>query len=85
MLSRQSNRGRMAYDRVTSEVSRECIFVGTTNDAEYLKDHTGNLRFWPTKVNNLDIEALRRDVDQLWAEANVWEAQGCSVCLSPKL
>ena len=85
LLSRQTDRGRLAYDRITSEVPRQCIFIGTTNDTEYLKDTTGNRRFWPVKVGRVDIEALKRDRDQLWAEAAAREVQGECIRLAEEL
>lgn len=60
---------RPPYGRATIDAKRHTVFVGTTNDYEYLTDPTGNRRFWPIACTRFDIEALRRDRDQLWAEA----------------
>jgi predicted P-loop ATPase len=85
LLSRQSDRGRLAYDRITSEVPRQCVIIGTTNDRQYLKDTTGNRRFWPVSIERFDVEALKQDRDQLWAEAAAREAQGESIRLKREL
>lgn len=84
-LSRTVDRGRMAYDRKTVNVPRQCIIVGTTNDNKYLKDTGGNRRFWPVRVKRFDLDALRRDRDQLWAEAIVRENDGASIQMEPGL
>jgi hypothetical protein len=69
-LSRNEDTYRPPYGRVNIKVPRRCVFVGTTNAAEYLKhDPTGYRRFWPVKCERVDLAALRRDVAQLWAEA----------------
>jgi hypothetical protein len=73
-LSRTCDRGRMAYDRFVSDVLRQCIIVGTTNSTEYLRDTTGNRRYWPVLCQRINIEALASDRDQLWAEAMIREA-----------
>lgn len=84
-LSRRVDKARLAYGRVTSEVPRQFILAGTTNNKRYLKDQTGNRRFWPIEVGAFDIPALRRDHNQLWAEAAVYEAQGESIRLASDL
>jgi predicted P-loop ATPase len=85
LLSRRSDRARLSYDRIPSEVARQCIIIGTTNSEEYLKDMTGNRRFWPVRVKRFDPSALKRDLAQLWGEAAAAEAAGESIRLDPKL
>lgn len=68
-ISKTHDRARKAYARSVEEVPRRCVLIGTTNDATYLKDPTGNRRFWPLRAGKIDLTALRRDRDQLWAEA----------------
>ncbi|PKM30396.1 MAG: conjugal transfer protein TraC [Gammaproteobacteria bacterium HGW-Gammaproteobacteria-11] len=60
---------RESYGRRTVDVQRQCVFAGTTNQEEYLKDTTGNRRYWPVLCKYVDIELLRSMRDQLWAEA----------------
>lgn len=60
---------RESYGRRTADVARQCVFAGTTNQEEYLKDTTGNRRYWPVMCNKVELEALREIRDQLWAEA----------------
>jgi predicted P-loop ATPase len=61
-LSQRIDRARMSYGRLVTEVPRQCVIVGTTNDDAYLRDSTGNRRFWPVKIDRFDLAALRRDV-----------------------
>jgi hypothetical protein len=83
--SRQTDRARMSYGRFSEARGRQTIFVGTTNEHKYLKDRTGNRRFLPVKTGEIDLKALRRDRDQLWAEAARLEAEGTSIVLPQEL
>lgn len=75
-LSKREDTYRPAYSRRVDTFKRQCVFYGTTNETEYLRDRTGNRRFWVINVSQkLDIARLREQVDQLWAEAVVrWRA-----------
>ena len=84
-LSRQVDRARMSYGRLPTEVPRQFVIAGTTNGTHYLTDPTGNRRVWPVAVSRFDLEALRRDVDELYAEVAELEAQGASIRLPEHL
>jgi predicted P-loop ATPase len=70
-ISRTVDRYRPPYGHRVIESPRSCVFWGTTNSDDYLKDETGGRRFWPIKIGEIDIEKLAEIRDQLWAEAVV--------------
>ena len=76
---------RLAYGHYSTEVPRQFIVIGTTNKHAYLKDATGNRRFWSVRVQRFDVSGLRRDRDQLWAEASMRERAGESIRLDQGL
>lgn len=90
-LSKQVDIYRAAYARRVLEHPRQCVFCGTTNEALFLKGDTGNRRFWVIPVvaelrKYRDWnEAIRRDRDQLWAEAVHYYKQGEPLYLSEEL
>lgn len=85
-LSRQRDEARLAYGHKNTRVPRQFVIIGTTNETEgYLRDSTGNRRFWPVRIQRFDLERLRADRDQLWAEAAEAEALGESIRLDPRL
>jgi hypothetical protein len=75
-ITRTTDRFRPPYGRRLIESKRSCVFWGTTNQDEYLRDETGGRRFWPLQVGDLNLEELRAARDQLWAEADVMYAAG---------
>jgi putative DNA primase/helicase len=69
-LSRASDRFRVPYGRTAETVPRSVVFCGTVNHGSYLRDTTGNRRFWVVRCDGpLDTEGLRVARDSLWAEA----------------
>lgn len=79
-LSKVDDQYRAAYGHNVKTQIRRCVFFGTTNDIEYLRDKTGNRRFWPVnaKINeptkSIHDGDLDSEIDQIWAEAFVrWQ------------
>ena len=64
------------YLEFGTKFPRRLLFIGTTNNEEFLADDTGERRWLPVRTGVVDIEGLRRDRDQLWAEAVVRFRQG---------
>lgn len=75
-ISKQEDTFRPAYGRVSETYRRQCVFFGTTNNAAFLRDPSGNRRFLPidtdiTKATKSVPRDLDGEVDQIWAEAMV--------------
>jgi hypothetical protein len=68
-ITAPKDRFRPPYGRAIEEYKRRAIFVGTTNETGYLVDDTGHRRYWPLRCTRVDVGALKRDRDQIWAEA----------------
>lgn len=86
-LSRQEDIYRPAYGRHVEWHPRRCVFFGTSNNSEYLRDSTGARRFWPLDVGVIAptksvFKDLDGEVDQLWAEAVVYYRLGESLYLA---
>lgn len=75
-LGQKTDKYRAPYEHREEEHPRHCVFFGTTNDDEFLRDSTGNRRYWPIEVGKNKItksvfKDLDREKDQIWAEAVV--------------
>ncbi len=81
-FSKRYDKFRLSYAPRVAKFPRRCLFAGTTNETRYLLDLTGNRRFWCVWCDSIDIDALRRDRDQLWAEAvaKVRAGETCPNC-----
>ena len=77
-----TDRYRPAYGRHVVSIPRSCVFAGSTNETSYLRDSTGNRRFWPVKCADIDLEQLRADRDVLIAEAVYRYKQGESLLMN---
>ncbi len=70
-MSRGTDRFRPPYGKRVIQAPRQCVFAGSVNNSTYLRDATGGRRFWPVVCGRINIDELRRDREQLWAEAVV--------------
>lgn len=67
-ISRSDDSWVPKYQEFATKYKRRCLMIGTTNQREFLADHTGNRRWLPVQVRQAVIAFLNRDRDQLWAE-----------------
>lgn len=88
-LSRQNDIYRAAFGRRATPHPRQCVFIGTTNADTYLRDITGNRRFWPVKVpggtDRSSWELTREEVEMIWAEALHYYKKGEALHLPKEL
>jgi predicted P-loop ATPase len=85
-VTRRHDRFRPPYAKHVVDQPRQCVFTGSINLAGgYLKDPTGARRFWPVTCGEINLEALDRERDQLWAEAVVRFRAGAHWWLTPEL
>lgn len=88
-ISRQNDIYRAAFGKRPTPHPRQCIFIGTTNaESGYLRDTTGNRRFWPVKTpggrQKHSWELKEQDVKQIWAEALELVEKGEKLYLTPE-
>jgi predicted P-loop ATPase len=84
IISCQTDRYRAPYARGPENHPRMSIFVGTTNESHWMKDHTGGRRFWPIKCRNIDLPKIKAEREQLFAEAIVRFKSGADWYTMPK-
>jgi predicted P-loop ATPase len=82
-ITAQADTYRPSYGRYSRTFKRQCIFVGTTNEDSWQRDPTGGRRYLPVRVGGVDVVALARDRDQLWAEAVVRYRRGDPWWIAP--
>lgn len=67
-ITRRHEEIRALYSEFHAKYARRLVFIATGNEEEFLDDPTGERRWLPLRVGTTDIDAVRRDRDQLWAE-----------------
>jgi len=64
------------YKEFSIKFPRRLVFIGTTNNDEFLADETGNRRWLPIRVGAVALDRIKADLGQLWAEGAALFAQG---------
>lgn len=90
-ITKRADKYRVAYDRVVTDFPRKCVFFGTTNNWNFLKDPTGNRRFWPVAINpekrtkSVFEHLTEYEIGQIWAEVVQAYRNGEELTLSPEV
>lgn len=90
-ITKRGDKYRVAYDRVITDFPRKCIFFGTTNNMDFLKDPTGNRRFWPVVIDpdkrtkSVFTDLSEYEIGQVWAEVLKAYESGEALTLSPEI
>jgi hypothetical protein len=88
-MSKREDRYRVAYGKRVENFPRQCVLFGSTNKIDFLRDSTGNRRFWPVRTGvpkkSVFEDLTRAVVDQLWAEAAYLYEQGETLFLPKEL
>jgi predicted P-loop ATPase len=90
-ISKREDRYRVAYGRRTENFPRQCVFFGTSNNKDFLRDATGNRRFWPVSTyaqepyKDIGEGLTQHEVNQIWAEAIELYRKGEKLYLTPEL
>lgn len=90
-ITKQEDRFRVAYGKRVENFPRQCVFFGTDNNKDFLRDPTGNRRFWPQVTHatepakDFDKDLTDHEVDQIWAEAVTLYKAGEKLYLDKKL
>lgn len=89
-LTKSSDFYRAAFERYPQDQLRQCVFFGTTNNLNFLRDATGDRRFWPMEtcrshIRKIYEELTDYEVEQIWAEAMVRYKEGQKLYLPGEL
>lgn len=83
VITDSTDRYRAPYDRKPQDYPRQSVFVGTTNESHWQRDHTGGRRFWPIYCQDINLQKIKDDREQLFAEAIVRFKKGADWYMTP--